>query len=182
LKLTIKIVVDAIRDQQFMKQMDELPRMFESSQEQRLFLQRTFPDTMGNLEAETAFLKLPESPIRKVDTAGVVRELLVKILPFKVAFSRQRFGRYYEESPYLRRLSDWLFMSLLAIRCGSSLVVPMVIMVLNPSVNKSLITTSIAVAIFGFTLGFVDRTNIMSLTSAYAAVLVGFVGTSGTAS
>lgn len=65
---------------------------------------------------------------------------------------------------------------------GISLIVPMLIMTLNPSQNKSLITTSVATFIFAITLalGATDSAgkDVLAATAAYTAVLVVFVGTS----
>jgi hypothetical protein len=55
-----------------------------------------------------------------------------------------------------------------------------VIMALNPSLTKNLITTSVAVVLFAFVIGFADRKNVMIVNTAYATVLVVFVATSGT--
>jgi hypothetical protein len=40
----------------------------------------------------------------------------------------------------------------------------MVIMVLNPSLKKSLITTCIAVVLFRFAMGLLDRKNTLAVT------------------
>jgi hypothetical protein len=53
-------------------------------------------------------------------------------------------------------------------------------MALNPSLTKNLITTSVAVVLFAFVIGFADRKNVMIVNTAYATVLVVFVATSGT--
>ena len=57
-----------------------------------------------------------------------------------------------------------------------SLIVPLVIMVLNPSLTKSLITTLVAVIVFTFIIALSDKKNALGLATAYAAVLVVFVG------
>lgn len=55
-----------------------------------------------------------------------------------------------------------------------------VIMAPNPSLPKNLITTSVAVVLFAFVIGFADRKNVMIVNTAYVTVLVVFVATSGT--
>jgi hypothetical protein len=65
---------------------------------------------------------------------------------------------------------------------GVSLVVPMVVMRLNESLTKSLITVSVAVVLFAGALSVIFRapnTETLVATATYAAVLVVFVGTSG---
>jgi hypothetical protein len=67
---------------------------------------------------------------------------------------------------------------------GCSLIVPMVVMVLHASLRKSLVTTSVALVLFALFLGLVFETSnkdTITATATYAAVLVVFVGTSGSA-
>jgi hypothetical protein len=70
----------------------------------------------------------------------------------------------------------------IAIFGGFALVAPMLIMTLNSSRNKSLITVSVAVFIFAVVFAFGANgssvKDILAATAAYAAVLVVFVGTS----
>lgn len=76
---------------------------------------------------------------------------------------------------------DRLARFIVALVGGSFLIVPMVIMTLNPSQTKSLVTVSLAVLLFVLVLSFVVRvSNVETLvaTATYAAVLVVFVGTS----
>jgi hypothetical protein len=80
------------------------------------------------------------------------------------------------------RFVDSIARLILAFAAGASLVVPVVIMSLNKSVPKSLITTSVAVLIFAVALAFgvkASNTETLAATATYAAVLVVFVGTSG---
>jgi hypothetical protein len=68
-----------------------------------------------------------------------------------------------------------------AITGGLFLVTPMIIMTLQPSEVKSLVTVSAFVLLFALSLSFgVKVSNIETLvsTATYAAVLVVFVGTS----
>jgi len=85
---------------------------------------------------------------------------------------RNRFSNAVE------RLAGFIFVFLYAIAGGASLIVPMVIMSIKPSLTKSLVTTSIAVTLFALVKGLVDNRNLLSLTMAYAAVLVVLVGVS----
>jgi hypothetical protein len=64
---------------------------------------------------------------------------------------------------------------------GASLIVPMIIMTLNRSLTKSLITTSAAVLLLAGVLSFIvgaKNYDIITATATYAAVLVVFVGLS----
>jgi hypothetical protein len=69
---------------------------------------------------------------------------------------------------------------------GIALIVPTVIMAKIEGINISLITTSVAVLLFGMALAFgaTDSTgkDVLAATAAYTAVLVVFVGTSLAAS
>ena len=58
----------------------------------------------------------------------------------------------------------------------------MILMVLHPSLTKSLIVVSVAVVLFALVVGLVfetDNKDTITATATYAAVLVVFVGTSG---
>ncbi|KAF4462493.1 hypothetical protein FALBO_10697 [Fusarium albosuccineum] len=71
---------------------------------------------------------------------------------------------------------------IMALFGGFALIVPTVIMAKVEGINTSLITTSVAVFMFGLTLAFgaTDSTgkDVLTATAAYTAVLVVFVGTS----
>jgi len=74
---------------------------------------------------------------------------------------------------------------IIAIFGGALLIVPMVIMSFDTNRTKSLVTVSCSVILFGFFLGAVIRSKsseIFVATATYAAVLVVFVGTGGSAS
>ena len=65
---------------------------------------------------------------------------------------------------------------------GAALVIPMLIMSIHQNQAKSLTTTSVAVVLFAIAMAVgIRATNSETLaaTAAYAAVLVVFVGTSG---
>ena len=64
---------------------------------------------------------------------------------------------------------------------GAALLVPMIIMVFNSSLAKSLIVTSVAVFLFAVFLAlgiYSSNMDTLVATATYAAVLVVFVGTS----
>lgn len=108
-------------------------------------------------------------------------------LPSRLTYSaheRVARAKEYEEGHPARDLSlliDGLARFIIAIAGGVFLVVPMIIMTVGPSENKSLVTVSVAIVIFAFVLAFgIKVTNVETLvsTASYAAVLVVFVGTS----
>jgi VIT1/CCC1 family predicted Fe2+/Mn2+ transporter len=70
---------------------------------------------------------------------------------------------------------------LAALLGGLALIVPMIIMSLDDSVEKSLITASVSVAVVAIIVALVISGNwrdVLNFTAAYAAVIVVFVGTS----
>lgn len=116
-----------------------------------------------------------------------LRSVFMRILPVRLTYSRQeRLERKkeYSEGKPPRAVSDFidrLVRFIMAFTGGIFLVVPMIIMTLNSSQTKSLVTVSVAVVVFSLILSFVVRvSNVETLvsTATYAAVLVVFVGTS----
>ena len=73
--------------------------------------------------------------------------------------------------------------TIFAVFSGLTLIVPMLIMTLHPTLLTSLLTTSLFVTAIAATLAAVmetaDPKDIVGATAAYAAVLVVFIGTSG---
>ncbi|KAK3321857.1 hypothetical protein B0H66DRAFT_601339 [Apodospora peruviana] len=77
---------------------------------------------------------------------------------------------------------DRLARFLIALVGGCFLIVPMVIMALDPSQTKSLVTVALAVLLLILLLPFgirVSNVETLGATATYAAVLVVFVGTTG---
>ena len=108
-------------------------------------------------------------------------------LPARLAYSdeeRKQRSREYAEGRRPLRVShfvDRVVRFSVAITGGTFLVVPMLIMAIQPSQTKSLATVSASVIIFALILSFAIRlSNVETLvsTAIYAAVLVVFVGTS----
>jgi hypothetical protein len=86
-------------------------------------------------------------------------------------------------SPLVYDIVFILLRFLITVITGASLIVPMVIMTLDKSQTKSLITTSVAVVLVAGLLACLKAKNfdiitIITTTAAYAAVLVVFVGLS----
>src|SRR4051812_4232954 len=71
---------------------------------------------------------------------------------------------------------------LMALFGGLALIVPTVIMAKHPTINFSLVTTSVATVIFALMLAFGARDStgkdVLAATAAYTAVLIVFIGTS----
>lgn len=70
---------------------------------------------------------------------------------------------------------------LAALLGGFALIVPMIIMSLDESVEKSLITASVSVVVVAVIVALASSgssRDVLNFTAAYAAVLVVFVGTS----
>jgi hypothetical protein len=80
-----------------------------------------------------------------------------------------------ELSPFVDRFGR----AIIAIVGGATLLVPMIVMSLHPHLTKSLITVSVAVVLFAILLSQLFAaaySDILTVTTAYAAVLVVFVG------
>jgi hypothetical protein len=125
-----------------------------------------------------------EDAIEDIDP---LRTALMKNLPVRLSFSRQERQereKEFSDGKPPRGVSDFvdrLVRLIMAITGGAFLVVPMIVMTMNPSEAKSLVTVSVAVIIFSLVLSFVIRvSNVETLvsTATYAAVMVVFVGTS----
>ncbi|KAE8453722.1 hypothetical protein EG329_009233 [Mollisiaceae sp. DMI_Dod_QoI] len=117
-----------------------------------------------------------------------LRTFLSHHLPRRVTWTRGEIERHTGEftqnlppeeiSPFVDKLARLI----IAFGTGASLVVPVVVMSLNKSVTKSLVTTSVAMLIFASALAFgmnASNTETLVATATYAAVLVVFVGASG---
>ena len=70
-------------------------------------------------------------------------------------------------------------MALLVILMSLGFIAPMIIMVIEPSLAKSLVTASVSIVACAFLAGILitDGSEAVSLTAAYAAVIIVFVGT-----
>lgn len=117
-----------------------------------------------------------------------------KLLAYRPEEDSEKATRF-EDKDHLRQtqpketsrfMYDFVFFLLrffITIITGASLIVPMVIMTLDKSQTKSLVTTSVAVLLVAGLLAYLkartfDIITIITTTAAYAAVLVVFVGLS----
>jgi hypothetical protein len=141
-----------------------------------------------NAPYETRYLSLQRATSQRPDG---VREFLRKYLPNFLSWTQEeKEERAYDYSHGKPPETYSLFVNglarfLIGTAAGSSLIVPMVIMVFHASLNKSLITVSVATVLFSLALGFIFEASnelIVTATATYAAVLVVFVGTSSSAS
>ena len=93
-------------------------------------------------------------------------------------------GGYSSRKDTAQEYSRGFFSRLkMALFGGSTLITPMLIMRLHPTLLTELLTTSLFVVVVGLILAWymkdADKKDILGATAAYAAVLVVFVGTSG---
>jgi hypothetical protein len=163
--------------------MDPLP--FDDMVKRNLRLVREFRPFSNKSEAPFGshyFYAVSNRP-----TVDPVRDWLRQTLPRSLTYSpeeRQARQNEFEASQPALQISDFvdrLARFIAALIGRFFLIVPMVIMVLNQSRTKSLITVSVAVLLFSAALAFgLKANNVETLvsTATYAAVLVVFVGTS----
>jgi hypothetical protein len=95
------------------------------------------------------------------------------------------FGGYTQQNNFRQEnLKNFVKRLQMAIFGGLTLIIPMLIMRLHPTLLTQLLTASVSILIFGVLLAWflqsADSRDIASATAAYAAVLVVFVGTSST--
>jgi hypothetical protein len=82
-------------------------------------------------------------------------------------------------SPFLDRLTRFI----VAVGGGCALIVPMLVMSFEASRTKSLVTVSTAMVLFALAMSLAfqtDNKDTLTAPATYAAVLIVFVGTSGT--
>ena len=119
-----------------------------------------------------------------------LQAFLMSIFPNIVTWTyKERKGRWNEYGSRTPPHQPSLFVelvanSIIALSSAAIIILPIVIMAFNPSRTKSLITLSASVILFGMLLTGIFRaknTEVFAAVATYAAVLVVFVGTSGTA-
>ncbi|KAL7796739.1 hypothetical protein V8C37DRAFT_371316 [Trichoderma ceciliae] len=182
LRISMQQYATAIRDYQFLRNKESVEKT--QIQHRKLLLQRFFQSGLDLSDPFESHYSYFQDSDEKIDP---IRSALMRYLPSHLAFSRQESlerGKEFVEGKTPRAVSDvvdWLVRFIMAFTGGVFLVVPMIIMTLNASQTKSLVTVSVAVVIFSLLLSFVVRvSNVETLvsTATYAAVLVVFVGTS----
>jgi len=152
--------------------------------QKKLLLQRYFQSQVHDISVFNSHYSYFDDAEPRTDA---LRSTLMHALPAWLTYSsneRSARRREFSEgkppkevSPFIDRLCRFM----IAAVGGSFLVGPMLIMAINPSVTKSLVTASVSVLIFIAVLTFVIKpANVEALvsTATYAAVLVVFVGSS----
>jgi hypothetical protein len=122
---------------------------------------------------------------RTVSSSDPIKNWLRRHMPNRLTWTKaekeRRFMDYIcgmdpeELSPFVDRFGRVI----IAIGGGATLLVPMIVMSLHQSLTKSLITVSAAVVLFAILLSQLFAaaySDILTITTAYAAVLVVFVG------
>ncbi|KAM0256155.1 hypothetical protein ACHAQJ_005132 [Trichoderma viride] len=182
LRINLQQYATAIRDYQYLKNKKSMEKT--EIPHRKLLLQKFFHSDLDFGDPFESHYSYFQDAEEEVDP---LRSALMRNLPVRLAFSRQerleRGKEYYEGKPprVVSKFVDRLVRFIMAFTGGIFLVVPMIIMTLNSSQTKSLVTVSVAVVIFSLVLSFVVRvSNVETLvsTATYAAVLVVFVGTS----
>ncbi|KAI4861548.1 hypothetical protein F4820DRAFT_460871 [Hypoxylon rubiginosum] len=182
LQKTLQDYATAIRDYRFLKGQKNLKKT--EVRDRKLLLERFFQseeDFNDPFSSHYAYFQDAEARI------DPLRDAFMKQLPSRLTWSheerRQRKREYMDGKPpkEVSTLIDHCVRFFVAITGGLFLVVPMLVMTIRPSPEKSLITVSTFVLLFALILAFaVKVSNIETLisTATYAAVLVVFVGTS----
>ena len=175
-----------------MTQLSSLPHIY--AKEKRISLHGAFPELAtpypgtSNQPYDTMYRALKRIAAQRPDA---IREILRKSLPKHLSWTnkertanRAKYGAGEAPEVY-SAFVDSLARFIIGIAGGCVLIIPMVIMVLGPSLTKSLIVTSIAVVIFALAVSLIfeaDNTSTVTVTAAYAAVLVVFVGSNSSGS
>ena len=179
------MLVTAIRDYDYMQKMGSGSK--KDAEKIQKGLKAAFSEIamMPNEPYKTRYRLLKDD---RLDGVGLLHDCLRKWLPRSWSYSteekRRRVLEYYidKESPIgISGFVDRSARFLIAITSGASLIVPMVIMSLDKTLRKSLVTTSVAVLLFAAFISFVMKvknSDIITATAAYAAVLVVFVAVS----
>jgi VIT1/CCC1 family predicted Fe2+/Mn2+ transporter len=157
------------------------------AEEKRQDLTQAFPE-IADLPGDpfsSAYRRFPDQSLIPRDP---LRDWLNAHLPCRLTYTKNeqhlRTDQYLngeapeEISPFVDKLARFL----VAFSGGMSLVVPMLIMRIQETLAKSLITVGVAVVFFAAIISLVlhaNNTETVTATATYAAVLVVFVGTSG---
>ncbi|KAI1874792.1 uncharacterized protein JN550_002221 [Neoarthrinium moseri] len=172
----------AIRDYEYLRGHDSLDKT--ETRKRKLLLQRFF-QTRGDFgdPFQSHYSSCRDAHGAKIDP---LRQALMRVLPAQLTYSsheKRERKKEYAEGRTPKEVSgfvDRLVRFSIALTGGALLVAPMIIMTLNQSQEKSLVTASAFVVLFAFLVSMVFRgSNIETLasTATYAAVLVVFVGT-----
>lgn len=176
---------NAIRDYAFFSGLQAITGSH--AQEKRRDLTHAFPEIAGlpGDPFNSAYRRLPDQSLIPVDP---LRKWLKARLPSRLTYTKReqlfRTDEYLKSEPpeQVSPFVDKLARFMVAFAGGLSLIGPMLIMRIGENLTKSLVTTSVAVVLFSGITSLVLRANntdTVAATATYAAVLVVFVGTSG---
>jgi VIT1/CCC1 family predicted Fe2+/Mn2+ transporter len=176
-----KPIATAVRDYQFLRSRKSVAR--KDMHTRRQVLQKWFQNRFGRGDVFWSHYSYFDEAVATIDP---LRNFLMSRLPVSLTYSgsekNDRVDQYQSGGPPkdVSATVDHLARFIIAITGGLFLIVPMLIMAIDTSQKKSLITVSLAVFLFALALSFGVRTsNVEALvsTATYAAVLVVFVGT-----
>lgn len=178
-----ELSVQAIRDWEYISKLEEVDKA--TGRGYQLLFEDVFKGHNSNVRPfNTTYCLVPKKPTTEFD---LLRDVLRNCLHRKLTWKPEEIIRDidgYEDRRAPTEISDFverLAQFLVALAGGASLIVPMAIMVFDPSLTKSLVVTSVAVSLFALVLSFSfqsSNTETLTATATYAAVLVVFVGTS----
>lgn len=186
LRSKLQQYITAVRDYQYMQDKKSLEK--NEQLDRKLRLHKHFysaADTSDPWESHYSYYQ--NEMHYQSSSIDPLRLSLMRRLPSRLTFSYNEYKartKEYDEGASPRKISgfvDKLARFIISIAGGSFLVVPMIVMTMQPSELKSLITVSVSVVVFALILAFgFKSSNIETLvsTATYAAVLVVFVGTS----
>ncbi|KAF3767113.1 hypothetical protein M406DRAFT_274574, partial [Cryphonectria parasitica EP155] len=190
LRVKLEQYATALRDYQYLR--NKTPLAAAQQTDRRLRLHKYFHSAASLVDpwnSHYAYFRDDDSDhhLHGGSSIDPLRTFLRHYLPSRLTFSRHERharAREYAEGKPPREVSpfvDSLARFVIAIVGGVVLVVPMIVMIFQPSQTKSLISVSVAVVLFSLLLSFgIKVSNVETLvsTATYAAVLVVFVGTS----
>ncbi|KAJ9143331.1 VIT family domain-containing protein [Pleurostoma richardsiae] len=182
LNTTMRDYARAIRDYEYLRNHKALDKA--ETRRRKMLLQRYFQSPSDFRDPfQSHYSSFQDTMHERVDP---LRRAFMRYLPSRLAFSsreKQERKKEYQEGKAPKEVSavvDRVVRLLIAFAGGAFLVVPMIIMTIDQSQTKSLVTVSAAVVLFALAVSLVVRvSNLETLasTATYAAVLVVFVGT-----
>ncbi|OTA91216.1 hypothetical protein M434DRAFT_352620 [Hypoxylon sp. CO27-5] len=181
LEKTLRDYATAIRDYQFIRGQRVIGGT--EIQDRKLPLDQAFQSAEDLDDTFPTYYTLHQDAKEKIDP---IREVFMKFLPSRLTWSkeerRQRERNYMGGEPPKRvsKFVDYSVRFLIAIIGGLSLGVPWVIIVVRPSMLKTMAVSSSFILFFAFAIAFgVKVSNLETLIStfAYAAALFGIIGT-----
>ncbi len=162
---------DAVRDFQFITELNTLPHIY--AKERRIDLHGAFPELAmpyagtNNQPYDTMYRTLRKKENQRPD---MIHELLRKYLPRHISWSEEernsnRVNYGAGRAPELYSLTvNRLARFIIGVAGGCVLIVPMVLMTLEPSQTKSLVVVSVALVLFALGVGLVFEADNIQLS------------------